>query len=116
RESPWIEEAVMSFSHRSITSTLLATAVLAACSDSTTDADPDPECTVSAVAITGAPGELQVPGTIQLAANVTQQNCTPAPTIAWQSTNNSRATVSNTGLVTAVAAGEVTITASAGGK
>lgn len=106
----------MSFSHRSITSTLLATAVLAACSDSTTDPDPDPECTVSAVAITGAPGELQVPGTIQLAANVTQQNCTPAPTIAWQSSNNSRATVSSTGLVTAVATGEVTITASAGGK
>lgn len=86
---------------------------LAACSsDSTT---PTPQCTVSAVVVNGAPTTLEIGATVQLTANVTSANCTTAPTVAWSSSNNGRATVSASGLVTGVTAGAVTITATAGG-
>jgi len=98
--------------------TFATVAMLGACSSSSTtpDPDPDPTCTVSAVGVTGAPAELLVTATVQLTANVTHANCTTAPTVTWSSSNNGRATVSNAGVVTGVAAGQVTITATAGGK
>lgn len=91
-----------------------ALAFVAACSSDSTS--PTPQCTVSAVTVTGAPTELEVAATVQLTANITAQHCTTTPTVAWSSSNNGRATVSGSGLVTGVAAGAVTITATAGGQ
>jgi hypothetical protein len=85
---------------------------LIACSDSPTD----PSCVVNSVTITGAPTELQVDATVQLGATVDSDDCSPAPSVTWSTSNSGRATVSNTGLVTGVGAGSVTITATAGGK
>lgn len=87
--------------------------MMAACSSDTTN--PTPQCTVSAVVVGGAPATLDIGATVQLTANVTATNCATAPTVAWSSSNTGRATVSATGLVAGVAAGEVTITATAGG-
>jgi len=56
--------------------------------------------------------------TIQLTASVldTQDRVITGMTIIWSSSNTSRATVDNTGLVRGLSSGTVTITASAGGK
>ncbi len=97
-----------------ISALVAAIVATAACSDDTTD--PTPICTVSTVTITGAPTELDINGTAQLTANVTSEDCTTAPTVAWTTSSGTIATVSATGLVTGKAAGEVTITATAGGK
>ena len=85
---------------------------LIACSDSPTD----PSCVVNSVTVTGAPTELEVNATVQLGATVDSDDCSNAPTVTWSTSSAGRATVSNTGLVTGVGAGEVTITATAGGK
>lgn len=99
---------------RTVLSALLAAAVLTvACNESGTNPD---DCTVSAVAITGAPANLDVDETVQLTANITSEGCDPAPTATWASSSNAIATVSTSGLVTGESAGEVTITASSGGK
>ncbi len=100
-----------SFTTRAITA-LAIPAWLIACSDSPTE----PSCVVNSVTVTGAPTELQVNATAQLGATVDSDDCSPAPTVTWSTSSGSLATVSNTGLVAGVAAGEVTITASAGGK
>lgn len=97
------------------TRAILALAIpawLIACNDSPAD----PSCVVNSVAVTGAPTALEVAATVQLGATVDSDDCSPAPTVAWSTSSGSLATVSNTGLVTGVAAGEVTITATAGGK
>lgn len=109
-------------SNRSLFLPLLPTAALLwACGDSSTNnppppPPPPPECTVSVVTVTGAPAELEVSASVQLDANVTSTNCTTTPTVSWSTSSNTIATVSNAGLVTAVSAGPVTITATAGGK
>ncbi|MCM1439122.1 MAG: Ig-like domain-containing protein [Roseburia sp.] len=68
--------------------------------------------TVSTVTVTAAGGATSVKeeATLQLSASVTGTN-SPAQTVTWSSSDDSKATVSNTGLVTGVAAGTVTITA-----
>jgi hypothetical protein len=93
---------------------LVAVATLVACGDDGTG--PGDDCIVSAVAVTGAPATLNVGATVTLQANVTSTGCSAAPTIAWSSSLNNTATVSAAGVVTGVAAGPVTITATAGGK
>ena len=57
-------------------------------------------------------------GQIQLVATVLDSlgNVVSNPTLNWQSTNNSIATVTSSGLVTGVSPGTATITASDGGK
>ena len=99
-----------------ILSVLPLMALLWACSDSPTDTPPPEECTVVAVGISGAVTELTVGATAQLTGNVTSSNCDPVPTVTWTTSSAAIATVSNSGLVTAVGLGEVTITAAAGGK
>ncbi|HRP07278.1 MAG TPA: Ig-like domain-containing protein [Gemmatimonadales bacterium] len=93
---------------------LVLAASAVACGDS--PSNPNPQCSVSAVSVSGAPQTLIVNGTAQLTADVTSSNCTTAPTVAWSSSSDAVAGVSATGLVTAHSAGNVTITATAGGK
>lgn len=77
---------------------------------------PTPTCSVSSINISGAPATLKVGATAQLTADVTSQDCSPAPTVTWTTSAAGTASVSSTGLVTGVAEGQVTITAAAGGK
>jgi len=90
-----------------------------------TEAPTEPEATeepeadfaaVSAVVITATDNcvELTVGQTLQLTAAIEPENATEQ-TVLWESEDETIATVDETGLVTAVAAGEVTITAAAGG-
>lgn len=62
----------------------------------------------TSVAITGE-GDLPLGGTLKLTGAVSPANATQ--TLTWSSSDTAKATVDNTGLVTAVAAGRVTITA-----
>ena len=85
--------------------------VAAACSSDTGN-DPTPPATCILSAVTVSPGSVTVPiaQTTALAATITQQNCgTLTPT--WSSSNQTVATVSSSGLVTALATGTSTITA-----
>lgn len=94
-----------------------AVVLLSSCDDDDDPAGPSEQCTVSAVAITGAGSDPVVVGTPRtLTADVTSQNCATAPTVTWSSSNNAVISVDG-GVVTAVTAGgPVTITATAGGK
>lgn len=98
------------------------TVALSACggsSNTPTPTTPSVQATVTAVAITGT-ATLTVSGQAnQLAATATlsdgtAQNVTSAAT--WQSSNAAVATISGTGLLTAVAAGTTTITATMQGR
>lgn len=91
-------------------------ATIVACSDSSTNNPPPDECTVSSVGVSGVPVQMTVGTTAQLTANVVSSNCTTAPTVAWSTSSDATATVNASGLVSAVAPGAVTITASVGGK
>lgn len=78
--------------------------------------------TVSSIAITDSEGTvttattLESGGTVTLSSSVTTSDgSTYSDTVTWTSSNESVATVSG-GTVTAVGAGEATITATAGGK
>ena len=64
----------------------------------------------TSVSVTPATGEIFVGETLQLTATVLPDNANNK-SVTWSSDNNSVATVSATGLVTGVAAGSVTITA-----
>jgi hypothetical protein len=68
------------------------------------------------VTITGAPASLEAGSTVQLTATVKdeQGNVVVRP-VSWSSSDPLKATVDGTGLVTAVAAGPVTIIARSGG-
>lgn len=98
---------------RVIPAILALAVVVAGCSS---DSGSTTTCTITAVAITGAPATLNVGSTATLTANLTQQNCS-SPTVTWSSSNNAVLSVSQSGVITAVTAGgPVTITASAGGQ
>ena len=70
---------------------------------------------VSSVTISRPSAELVIGETVQITATVIPSDATDK-NILWSSANPSVATVSNGGLVTAVAEGSTEITASAGGK
>lgn len=88
---------------------LSAAALLAAC-----DKDNDPVA-VSNVRIDKPTMALTVGDTEQLTAAVLPENAEYGG-IVWSSGNTAAATVDDSGLVTAVAPGNATITATAGGK
>ncbi len=67
---------------------------------------------VTSVTVTGDT-TVKVGNTIQLTANVAPDDATDK-TVTWESSDPEKATVDQTGLVTGVAEGEVTITAKAG--
>ena len=70
---------------------------------------------VSSVTLDKSSATMYVDSTLQLKATVKPDNATDK-TVTWTSSNTGVATVSNNGLVKAVAAGTTTITASSGGK
>lgn len=73
---------------------------------------------ISKILVTPANQQVKEGNTLQLTATAydAQNNVIPGVTFTWTSSNTNRATVSSTGLVTARNDGNVTITASAGGK
>src|SRR5437667_8226836 len=77
-------------------------------------------CTVSVASVTVSPGAptVQVGQTVQLTATPKDANGTPLSgrVVTWSSNNTSAATVDGSGLVTGVAAGSATITATSEGK
>lgn len=73
------------------------------------------EVFVSSISLSQPIAEMVVGESIQLSATVLPSNATDK-NVTWASTKVSVATVSNTGIVTAIAEGNTTITASAGGK
>lgn len=90
-----------------------------ASSPSAPSPSPTPQATVSSVVLSGTTNLSGVGQTSQLTATATfsdgtTQNVTAAA--AWVSSNNGLATVSSAGLVTAVASGTVTITATYQGR
>ncbi len=72
---------------------------------------------VAKVAITPKPGSVNQSATLQLTAAVTDSQNQPDPDfpVVWATLNPTLATVSATGLVTGVAGGNASITATAGG-
>lgn len=70
---------------------------------------------VTKVQITAAQKSVYVDSTLQLKAKVTPADATNA-SVTWKSSNQKIATVNSKGLVKGIAAGECTITATAGGK
>lgn len=73
------------------------------------------EVPVSSVTLNRTTAELLIGEAVQLSASVSPADATQK-TISWTSSNSSVATVSGTGMVSAIAEGQSTITASAGGK
>jgi uncharacterized protein YjdB len=73
--------------------------------------------TVASVTVTPNSGTLQIGGTLQLSANITDAAAVPIPgkVASWSSSNASIATVSTSGLVTAVGSGTATVTATSDG-
>jgi len=84
---------------------------ICACDKQTKEA----EVVVSSVALNQNSIELIIGGTSQLKATVSPSNATEK-SISWASSKPSVATVSGSGLVSAIAEGSATITASCGGK
>ncbi|HEX9563878.1 MAG TPA: Ig-like domain-containing protein [Gemmatimonadaceae bacterium] len=77
---------------------------------------PTESCKVNGVTVTPGSAQLTVGGTSQLVAAVSSSNCSTVPTASWSSSAAGVATVSGTGLVTAVGEGTTTITATAEGS
>lgn len=73
------------------------------------------EIAVSAVSIGQPSAEMIIGETVQLTATVTPSSATDK-SVTWASSKQSVATITDNGLVTAIAEGQSTITASAGGK
>jgi trimeric autotransporter adhesin len=73
---------------------------------------------IDRIVVTPANPSVKVNNTVQLTATVydARNNVLTGRTVTWNSSNNNRATVSSTGLVTAKNTGSVTISASSGGK
>jgi hypothetical protein len=92
----------------------LATVVLAACDSD----DPTDPSGVDRVVVTADATSLQVGQQMQATATALESDGDPVTsvTFTWRSTNASVATVSTTGMITAVAPGTTQIQATAGGK
>jgi hypothetical protein len=88
----------------------VAVMFLAACGGG---GDSTAPCAVSAVTVSPTTAGIRVGATSQLSASVTAQNCSATPSVAWSTGDAGVATVSSSGLVTAVAAGTTTISATA---
>ena len=73
------------------------------------------EVPVASITIGQATAEMIIGETVQLTATVTPSNATDK-SVTWASSKQSVATVTKTGLVTAIAEGTSTVTASSGGK
>ena len=73
---------------------------------------------VASVSVTPSSANVAITGTVQLTATPKDANGNPLTgrAISWSSSDNTIATVSSSGLVTGVAAGTVTITATSEGK
>ncbi|HTJ24284.1 MAG TPA: Ig-like domain-containing protein [Gemmatimonadaceae bacterium] len=73
---------------------------------------------VASVTVTPSPATVSPGGTVALTATVKDAggNVLTGQIVAWSTSNPGIATVSSTGVVTGVAAGTVTITATSGGK
>jgi len=76
------------------------------------------QAAVDRIVVTPRDPTIDVGKTVQLVATLTdkQGNVLTGRTVTWTSSDPSRATVSNTGLVSGIKGGTVTITASSGGK
>lgn len=76
------------------------------------------QAAVDRIVVTPRDPTIDVGKTVQLVATLTdkQGNVLTGRTVTWTSSDQSRATVSNTGLVSGIRGGTVTITASSGGK
>ncbi len=77
-----------------------------------------PPAPVASVTVSPASSALTIGHTVQLAATMKDAsgNVLSGRPVTWASSNSSMATVSSTGLVTAVAAGSATTTATSGGQ
>ena len=98
---------------------VVACVVLLACGgEGASTRPPDTGPTVTTIVISGPPGSLQVGATFALAAEVRDQAGTvmAGKTPTWSSANQSIATVSNAGVMTAVASGATSISATVEGK
>ena len=73
------------------------------------------EVAISSVSLNQPSAEMIIGETVQLTATISPSSATDK-SIIWSSSKQSVATVSESGLVTAVAVGSTTITAAAGGK
>lgn len=87
---------------------LVAATIGVACKENNTD-NGDPQVAVTAVTLNKAAVKLNPEATVQLTATVAPENATNKA-VAWTSSKEEVATVSDAGLVTAVAEGEATIT------
>ncbi|MBR6759895.1 MAG: Ig-like domain-containing protein [Alistipes sp.] len=87
---------------------LVAATMGVACKENNTD-NGDPQVAVTAVTLNKAAVKLNPEATVQLTATVAPENATNKA-VAWTSSKEEVATVSDAGLVTAVAEGEATIT------
>lgn len=103
---------------------LLVVAVLSACNDASQAVGVEPQArrrtptpapVTATVAVTPAAASLAVGGTVQLTATLRDAsgNAITGRTVTWSSASSAIATVSATGLVTAMAAGGTSISASA---
>jgi Tol biopolymer transport system component len=97
--------------------TALAMAVLAACSSDNIVEPPPPPLPVASVAVSPATHALVVGATVALTATPKSANGEPLERpVVWSSENETRATVSTAGVVTAMAEGQVTIRATSEGR
>lgn len=99
---------------RSIVLSVLALLLVACGGDGPTG----PDATIALIDVTGPTATVEIGKTVQLTATPRDaaDKSISGATITWSSSSGSIATVSSSGLVTGVAAGQATITASAGGK
>jgi Bacterial Ig-like domain (group 2) len=94
----------------------MALMMLAGCGDPPKPTAPSPSATVTALAIATPPASMKAGETFQLAAIATLSNGLPATTgftVQWTASDTSVVIVSATGLITAQADGNATISASA---
>ncbi len=99
---------------------ILSVPLLVVCSGGGTSVttEPPPAAVVTTVAVTPASATLLAGGTQPLAVTVKDQsgNTMAGQSVEWSTNNSQAATVTTSGMVTALAAGQATITATSGGK